>query len=92
MNRKDFIFIIIVNITLCTIAYSFGRISFSNIKKPQTNPCKCLTLKETLLYVEKTEMFVDKMQYAKKGQRNQLIDSVNKYRTLLKSEGNEIEY
>lgn len=70
--------------------------SWYNLKEPlksnSTPPCNCLTLEETLLYVEKTEMWVDQLQRAKKGERNALIDSVNKYRTLLRSSGNEIQY
>lgn len=79
---------LMITIIICGSILQFSREN----KCPETKPCECLSLETTLLYVAKTERFVDELQRAKKGQRNALIDSINYYRTLLKSSGNAIEY
>lgn len=55
-------------------------------------PCKCLTMKEILLHLEKREMFVDKLQRVNRRDRSAIIDSINFHNSILDSTGNAIEY
>lgn len=62
----------------------------AEIAKPKD--CKCLTIKEVLLHVNKRERFIEELQRAKLGKRNALIDSINFHNSVLDSTGNAIEY
>lgn len=64
----------------------------TNAQEPIVMPCKCLTISEVLLHIEKREMFVDKLQICKMSERSAIIDSINFHNALLDSTGNKIEY
>lgn len=84
--------------TLCfsimlTIIIILGYINVYHSKKtPEIKPCKCLTISQILLHIEKREMFVDKLQRCKMSERSAIIDSINYHNTFLDSTGNAIEY